>query len=117
MARFKVGDKVKTRVRHNGLKSGTNATVTGVYGGTFYTLAVPGTGGGSYISPDTHVVADPDPSPSAPDNDSDDEATGVGTAANPTGPASAAASAGLEHLVRVKAWDRLMGMVTKRPRG
>jgi hypothetical protein len=55
------GAKVKARVHHNGVKAGTEGTITAVYNGTYYAVNYPGVPGVCY-SPDPHVIptADPD---------------------------------------------------------
>jgi hypothetical protein len=89
------GDKVRARVHHDGVKSGTVGTVTGVYNGTFYSVNYPGVPGICY-SPDPHVIPE----------------TGPGTAPpHAPGISSPALSAAQDHVQRVGIWERIMSMV------
>jgi hypothetical protein len=89
------GDKIRARVHHDGVKSGTEGKVTGVYSGTYYAVNYPGVQGICY-SPDPHVIP----------------LTGPGAApeADP-GISSPALSAAQHHIDRVGVWSRLMSMV------
>jgi hypothetical protein len=88
--KIRKGDKIKARVHHNGVRSGTQGTVTAVYTGTYYAVSYPGVQGVCY-TPDPHAEATGD--------------SGDDPAANP----SLALSAAQEHLGRVGVWERLMG--------
>jgi hypothetical protein len=97
--KIRKGDKIKARVHHNGVKSGTEGKVTGVYSGTYYAVNYPGVQGVCY-SPDPHVIPETGP--------------GAGPQASP-GISSPAISAAQDHIERVGAWHRLMSMVGAKP--
>jgi hypothetical protein len=93
------GDKIRARVHHDGVKSGTEGTVTGVYSGVYYAVNYPGVPGVCY-TPDPHAVP----------------STGPGAApASSPGISSPALSAATEHIEEVGVWQRLMSMVGATP--
>lgn len=105
MGQVRKGDKVQARVHHNGVRTGTEGKVVGVYNGPYYAVNYPGVQGVCY-SPDPHVTAvsggnsgaQPAPVP------------GGGTPTpGPEGPAQAV----VEHAQRVGSWERLMGLVRR----
>lgn len=103
--KLKKGDKIRARVHHDGVKSGTEGKIVGVYSGTYYAVNYPGVQGVCY-TPD-QIAAESSggapPSPSRP---------GMGEPpASEPGISSPALAAANEHVQRVGTWERLMSMV------
>jgi hypothetical protein len=92
--KLRKGDKIRAKVHHNGVKSGTEGKVTGVYSGTYYAVNYPGVSGVCYTPDPLADMADS----SAP------------TRTEP-GISSPALNAADEHVQRVSTWERLMSMV------
>lgn len=86
MAKFKRGDNIQAKHKHNNIPAGTKGVVTGVYHGPYVAVSYPGFGSGPFYSPVPHIDNDPD-------HDGDNDATPA--------PAPAAASA----------WEKLMDML------
>jgi hypothetical protein len=94
-AKVRKGDKIRARVHHDGVKSGTEGKVIGAYSGVYYAINYPSVPGVCY-SPDPQIEA----------------VTGPATApgAEP-GNSSPTLSAAQDHIQRVGVWERLMSMV------
>jgi hypothetical protein len=90
--KIRKGDKIKALVHHNGVRSGTQGTVTAVYTGTYYAVSYPGVQGVCY-TPDPHAE---------PTGQSGEAPT-----SHPPNPGPAL-SAAQEHLGRVGVWERIM---------
>lgn len=96
MSRVRKGDKVKAKVRHNGVLAGTTGTVTGVYSGDYFAVNYPGVQGVSY-SPAAHCL--PMSGGSA----------GAQTAPQPGGTGNPGATPG----VAANAWEKLMAVLNR----
>lgn len=103
LSKVRKGDKIVAKVRHDGVKAGTEGVVVGVYSGTFYAVNYPGIPGVCY-TPDTHSNATTGPG-AAPT-----PATAPGGTGPPATPPVAATA---EPTDRVGAWGRLMEMVSR----
>jgi hypothetical protein len=124
VARHKLGDKVKARHHHDGVKPGTVGRVTKVSEGVYYGIAFPGVPGVCY-SPESHVtpVASPTspgtgggsaPGGGAPGGGSAGGGGSSGGASGGGGGASSGGGAAGGGGAAAAAWEGLMGRLFKR---
>lgn len=94
MSRVRKGDKVTTKVRHDGILAGTTGTVTAVYSGDYFAVSYPGTAGVCY-SPAQQV-----------------EATSGGSAGAQSAPQpGGTGNPGMTPTVAAGAWEKLMAVL------